>query len=70
VHPVEWSIGEAAGSHAAFALRRGQAPRAVRADAGLLADFQRLLEQQGVLLAWPRFGALTPGMRVGYQFAR
>jgi hypothetical protein len=70
VHPVEWSIGEAAGSLAAFALQRGQAPRAVRADAGLLADFQRLLEQQGVLLAWPRFGALTPGMRVGYQFAR
>jgi len=27
------------------------------------------LSQQGVLLAWPRFGALTPTRRVGYQFA-
>jgi hypothetical protein len=70
VHPVEWSIGEAAGSLAAFALQRGEPPRAVRFNPGLLADFQRLLAQQGVLLEWPRFGALTPGMRVGYQFAR
>ena len=70
VHPVEWSIGEAAGSLAAFALAKKQPPRAVRADADLLSDFQRLLVQQGVLLQWPQFGALTPGMRVGYQFAR
>jgi hypothetical protein len=49
VHPVEWSIGEAAGSLAAFAPARSQ---------------------QGVLLAWPQFGPLTPGLRVGYQFAR
>lgn len=70
VHPVEWSIGEAAGTLAAFVLQRGEPPRAVRADAGQLADFQRLLAQQGVLLEWPRFGALTPGLRVGYQFAR
>lgn len=70
VHPVEWSIGEAAGTLAAFALEQGEPPRAVRADAELLQDFQRLLAQQGVLLAWPQFGALTPGLRVGYQFAR
>jgi hypothetical protein len=70
VHPVEWSIGEAAGSLAAFALERGEPPRAVRAQLPLLQDFQRMLAQQGVLLEWPRFGALTPGMRVGYQFAR
>jgi hypothetical protein len=70
VHPVEWSIGEAAGSLAAFALQRKAPPRAVRADPVLLADFQRLLAQQGVLLAWPSFGALTPGLRSGYQFAR
>ncbi|VTU23199.1 putative FAD-binding dehydrogenase [Variovorax sp. SRS16] len=68
-HATEWSIGEASGSLAAFALARGQPPRAVRADAALLADFQRVLEKQGVLLAWPHFGALTPTQRVGYRHA-
>ena len=70
VHPVEWSIGEAAGSLAAFALERRVPPRAVRADASLLSDFQRLLAGQGVLLAWPVFGALTPGQRAGYRHAK
>jgi len=69
-HATEWSIGEAAGFLAAFALQRGQPPRAVRASAELLADFQRLLRSQGVLLEWPQFGALTPTRRVGYQFAK
>jgi len=68
-HATEWSIGEAAGTLAAFALARRQPLRAVRADAESLRDFQRTLAQQGVLLAWPRFGALTPTRRVGYQFA-
>jgi len=68
-HATEWSIGEAAGTLAAFSLAHRQPPRAVRADATLLADFQRTLEQQGVLLAWPGFGALTPTQRVGYQHA-
>lgn len=66
-HATEWSIGEAAGSLAAFALAKAQPPRAVRADAALLGDFQRLLRAQGALLEWPRFGALTPLMRTGYQ---
>ena len=65
-HATEWSIGEAAGTLAAFALARKQPPRAVRADGGLLGDFQRTLELQGVLLAWPSFGALTPTRRIGY----
>lgn len=69
-HATEWSIGEAVGTLAAFALARQTLPRAVRSDAGLLADYQRTLEQQGVLLAWPHFGALTPTRRVGYQHAR
>lgn len=68
-HATEWSIGEAAGTLAAFALARRQPLRAVRSDAESLRDFQRTLSQQGVLLAWPRFGALTPTRRVGYQFA-
>ncbi len=69
-HATEWSIGEAAGSLAAFALARGEPPRAVRAQPALLHDFRRLLHAQGVLLEWPRFGALTPLMRTGYQHAR
>jgi hypothetical protein len=68
-HATEWSIGEASGTLAAFALARQVPPRAVRADAALLGDFQRTLERQGVLLAWPHFGALTPTHRVGYQYA-
>ena len=69
-HATEWSIGEAAGTLAAFALARKQPLRAVRADKVLLGDFQRTLELQGVLMAWPSFGALTPAQRVGYQHAR
>jgi hypothetical protein len=69
-HATEWSIGEAAGTLAAFSLGRKVPPRAVRADPGLLGDLQRTLERQGVLLAWPSFGALTPTQRVGYQHAK
>ncbi len=68
-HATEWSIGEAVGSLAAFALQRSLPPRAVRANPHVLQDFQRLLSSQGVLLEWPRFGALTPVMRTGYQNA-
>ena len=68
-HATEWSIGEAAGVLAAFSLARRQPPRAVRADRTLLEDFQRMLERQGVLLAWPSFGALTPMHRTGYKHA-
>ncbi|HMS05842.1 MAG TPA: FAD-dependent oxidoreductase [Burkholderiaceae bacterium] len=66
-HATEWSIGEASGTLAAFALAHGVNPRAVRADATRLSDFQRELERQGVLLAWPRFAALTPLHRTGYR---
>lgn len=66
-HATEWSIGEAAGSLAAFAQLQGVPPRAVRSDPVRLADFQRTLERQGVLLEWPRFGALTPLHRTGYR---
>jgi hypothetical protein len=54
LHPVEWNIGEAAGLLAAFCLSRGVPGRAVRERAGLLADFQDLLQAQGIELAWPR----------------
>lgn len=53
LHPVEWNVGEAAGSLAAFALRRGTKPHAVQATDDLLRDFQRLLIRAGVELEWP-----------------
>lgn len=58
LHPVEWNIGEAAGLLAAFALDRGVPPRAVRANATLLADFQKLADTQGIERAWPGTYAL------------
>ncbi|HKU96281.1 MAG TPA: FAD-dependent oxidoreductase [Vineibacter sp.] len=67
VHPVEWSIGEAVGALAAFALRQGIPPRGVRASGERLTDFQALLSDLGVPLRWPVYGALTPRTRRGYR---
>ncbi|MEW2359124.1 FAD-dependent oxidoreductase [Spirillospora sp. NPDC029432] len=53
LHPVEWNIGEAAGLLAAFCLRAGEPPAAVHGDAGLLAEFQRVLDGAGVERHWP-----------------
>ncbi len=58
LHPVEWNIGEAAGLLAGFCLNNQLTPHQVRADAGLLASFQALLEKQGFVLAWPQIHAL------------
>ena len=53
LHPVEWSIGEAAGALVAFARAARTTVRAVRSTPRLLADFQRDLRADGVLLEWP-----------------
>ena len=53
LHPVEWNIGEAAALLAAYCLRRGASPRAVRAAPSLLEEYQRLLVAQGIELDWP-----------------
>lgn len=53
LHPVEWNVGEAAGALAAFCLRRAVPPRQVRAEAGLLAEYQGVLRGRGVELEWP-----------------
>jgi hypothetical protein len=53
LHPVEWNIGEAAGTLVAFAIERRTRPHAVRERAALLADFQARLRGQGVELNWP-----------------
>lgn len=53
LHPVEWSIGEAAGALAAYCLDKRESPRGVRNRATSLKDFQNQLAQQGFELAWP-----------------
>lgn len=53
LHPVEWAIGEAVGCLASYSLQLRTTPRAVREKQEWLADFQRLLQQQGVEIAWP-----------------
>lgn len=53
LHPVEWNLGEAAGSLAAFSLQRATRPRAVHSTPALLQEFQSLLTHNGVELHWP-----------------
>ncbi len=53
LHPVEWTIGEAAGTLCAYALKKKVRPRQVRSSQNLLSDFQKLLVDQGFELKWP-----------------
>ena len=53
LHPVEWVIGEAAGTTAGFCVARGCEPSAVRADSSLLSDLQSTLVRSGVEIGWP-----------------
>lgn len=52
LHPVEWSIGEAAGMLINFALKKKTIPRAVRENKNLLTDFQNELVKQGIETKW------------------
>jgi hypothetical protein len=54
LHPVEWNIGEAAGTLAAFCLDRSTTPHAVRETDHLRADYQKRLVRSGVELHWPQ----------------
>jgi hypothetical protein len=54
LHPVEWNIGEAVGALVAFCRNRKTIPHVVRNQKELLAEFQNLLLQDGVPLAWPK----------------
>jgi len=47
LHPVEWTIGEAAGALVAHALATKQPPRGIRADPARLQAFQQELRGQG-----------------------
>jgi hypothetical protein len=53
LHPIEWNIGESAGSLAAYCLNRNTTPHAVRADSVLLRDFQSMLKRSDIPLDWP-----------------
>jgi hypothetical protein len=57
LHPVEWNIGESAGALASHALNTKATPRQLRNDPKRLAEFQKLLQAQGVEIAWPRLTA-------------
>jgi hypothetical protein len=53
LHPVEWNIGEAAGTLAAHCLATRTTPHAVHSSPQRLHDFQQALTRRGVQLAWP-----------------
>lgn len=53
LHPVEWTVGEAAGALAAWCLSRDVAPAAVHAQRDPLREFQQDLINDGFELAWP-----------------
>ena len=54
LHPIEWNVGEAAGALAAFCLQRRLTPHSVRARQELLSEYQNVLQELGVELAWPK----------------
>lgn len=54
LHPVEWNIGEAAGTAAAIAARRGVAVQSLVNDEALTREVQGALVDFGVPLAWIR----------------
>jgi hypothetical protein len=53
VHPVEWNIGEAAGSLAAYCLPHQVLPAAVWEQPDHLTAFQQVLNRRGIPLDWP-----------------
>ncbi|MCH9723816.1 MAG: FAD-dependent oxidoreductase [Planctomycetes bacterium] len=54
LHPVEWSIGEAAGALCAHAISKQSTPRQIRNNEKQLKDFQTVLTRQGIELEWSK----------------
>lgn len=52
LHPIEWNIGEAAGTLAAYCVQQGVAPSAVPETPAMLRDYQHILLSNGVPLYW------------------
>lgn len=53
LHPVEWSIGEAAGMLISFALKKNISPKQVREQPAVLHEFQTWIRSQGLETHWP-----------------
>lgn len=58
LHPVEWAVGEAAGTLAVHCLQSGITPHQVHGSPARVDDLQRRLRQRGVQLHWP--ARITP----------
>jgi hypothetical protein len=54
LHPVEWSIGEAAGLLVSYSLRKKILPRSVRDNVNTLEDFQNFIRANGIETHWPK----------------
>ena len=54
LHPVEWNIGEAAGTLAAYCVEKALTPKAARNTEKHLQEIQRRLVHNGAELVWPR----------------
>lgn len=54
LHPVEWNIGESAGSLVSLCLERGWKPREVYRHRSKLEQLQSRLIKEGVELTWPQ----------------
>ena len=58
LHPIEWSVGEAAGLLAWECLRTRVAPVEVWGNSDRLGAFQAMVRRQGIPTEWPVFRAL------------
>jgi hypothetical protein len=61
LHPVEWNIGEVAGTLAAFCLGHGVPPRKVSQTPDWRRRFQAFLGERGVEISWPSPLVLAEG---------
>lgn len=53
LHPVEWSIGESAGSLIAFSSDKKVLPKNVRQNKTLLEELRQMIRSQGIETEWP-----------------
>ena len=53
LHPPEWNIGESAAMLAVYCLEKHAVPRQVRNTQDMLADFQKVIQSQGIEIHWP-----------------
>lgn len=53
LHPIEWNIGESAGALAQHCLATKRAPHAIQGNLERVREFQKMLTDDGIPLAWP-----------------